>query len=73
MAAEDLRENPFRDEICAALVAKGYVEGQKGDYVMDRALDRARLLEFLERTQEPELAKFRAAHGADWQNRLLRL
>jgi type I restriction enzyme R subunit len=73
MAVEDLRENPFRDEICAALVSKGYVEGHKGDYVIDRALDGARLVEFLERTQGPELAKFRATHGADWQNRLLRL
>lgn len=73
MAVEDLRENPFRDEICAALVAKGYVEGQKGDYIIDRALDGARLVEFLERTQGPELAKFRAAHGTDWQDRLLRL
>jgi len=73
MAVEDLRENPFRDEICAALVSRGYVEGKKGDYNIEHALDGTHLVEYLERTQGSELNKFRAAHGEKWQENLLRL
>ena len=73
MSQDDLRENPFRDEICAALVAKGYEAGRKEDYDIGRALDGARLVEFLEKTQAAELVKFQATHGAKWQEKLLRL
>ena len=72
MSQDDLRENPFRDEICAALVAGGYAEGRKEDYEFGHALDGARLVEFLEKTQAAELAKFRGAYGAKWRERLLK-
>lgn len=73
MSSDDLRENPFRDEIFGALVSRGYVEGRREDYDFGHALDGARLVEFLEKTQPAELEKFRGTYGAKWRERLLKL
>lgn len=73
MSSDDLKENPFRDEIFGALTSRGYVEGRREDYDFGHALDGARLAEFLVKTQPAELAKFRAAYGAKWRERLLKL
>ena len=51
MAENDLRENPFRDEIYDYLFSHGYVAGQKADYDYKHALDTGKLFEFLEATQ----------------------
>ena len=73
MSQDDLKENPFRDEICAELVSKGYVEGRLADYDVGRALDGDRLVEYLKETQGAELEKYRAAHGGKWRDHLLKL
>ena len=61
MSSDDLKENPFRDEIFGALTSRGYVEGRRENYDFGHALDGARMTEFLEKTQPTELAKYRAA------------
>lgn len=73
MSSDDLKENPFRDEIFGALVSRGYVEGRRKDYDFGHALDGARLVEFLEKAQPAELEKFRGTYGAKWRERLLKL
>ncbi len=73
MSSDDLRENPFRDEIFGALVSRGYVEGRREDYDFGHALDGARLVEFLEKTQPAELEKFRGTYADKWRERLLKL
>lgn len=62
MATNDLRENPFRDEIFVYLLSHGYVESKKTDYDIKNALDVTHLFEFLEATQHNELAKFKAEY-----------
>ena len=73
MAEKDLRENPFRDEICDYFLAHGYVAGSKADYDYKHALDVGKLFEFLEATQPKELDKFKAAYGSRYRERYVDL
>ena len=45
MAEENLKENPFRDEIFNYFITHGYVESKKSDYDYKHALDTAKLFE----------------------------
>ena len=73
MAEDDLRENPFRDEIYDYFLAHGYVAGKKSDYNYKHALDTGKLFAFLENTQANELARFRQTYGANYQKRYVEL
>lgn len=73
MAEQDLRENPFRDEIYDYLLAHGYVAGSKADYDYKHALDTGKLFAFLEATQSEELARFKATYGSGYRQRYVDL
>jgi len=73
MAEQDLRENPFRDEIYDYLLGHGYAAGQKQDYDYKRALDVGKLFAFLEATQADELARFRETYGSRYRERYVEL
>ncbi|HMM61272.1 MAG TPA: hypothetical protein PKC25_14200 [Candidatus Rifleibacterium sp.] len=73
MAEKDLKENPFRDEIFAHLLAEGYVEGRKADYDYKHALDTGRLFEFLAATQQEELKKLQDFYKTAWKQKYLEL
>ena len=63
MAEQDLRENPFRDEIYTYLLDHGYCAGERSDYDYAHALDTGKLFAFLEATQPEELNKLKATYG----------
>ncbi len=73
MAEKDLKENPFRDEIFAHLLAEGYIEGRKADYDYKHALDTGRLFEFLATTQPEELKKLQGFYKTAWKQKYLEL
>jgi type I restriction enzyme R subunit len=73
MAREDLKENPFRDEIYDYLLNSGYCPGKKTDYDFRNALDRARLFDFLESSQKEQLEQFKATHGKGYKDRFIKL
>jgi len=73
MAGEDLRENPFRDEIYKYLLASGYAESKKADYDYKYALDEAKLFEFLENSQQEQLASFKTVYGTGYKDRFVKL
>lgn len=73
MAEENLRENPFRDEIFNYFLSHGYVESKKEDYDYKHALDTVKLFEFLENTQGKELQKFKNTYGARYKEKYIEL
>lgn len=73
MAEEDIRENPFRDEIFDYLRAHGYRSSVKADYDYKNALDTRQLFAFLEATQADELKKFKDCYGAGYKERYIEL
>lgn len=73
IAGEDLRENPFRDEIFDYLTANGYKTGYKADYNYKNALDIARLFDFLESSQKEQLKRFKATYGESYQDRFIKM
>lgn len=73
MAEENLRENPFRDEIYDYFLNHGYVESKKSDYDYKNALDTAKLFEFLESTQPIELQKLRETYGESYKDKYIEL
>lgn len=73
MAEENLRENPFRDEIFNYLITHGYVESKKSDYDYKHALDTAKLFEFLESSQPTELQKLKDTYGSAYKDKYIEL
>lgn len=73
MAERDLKENPFRDEIYAYLLAHGYCAGQASEYEFANALDTAKLFDFLEATQPAELKKLQNTYGNRYKTRFVEL
>lgn len=73
MAEENLKENPFRDEIYGYFLSHGYVESKKVDYDYKHALDTAKLFEFLEATQPKELKKLKETYGEAYKDRYIEL
>ncbi len=73
MGGENLRENPFRDEIFEYLLDHGYCESKKSDYDYRNALDRAKLFEFLEASQPDELAKLKETYGNSYKEKYIEL
>lgn len=73
MAGENLKENPFRDEIFNYLITHGYVESKKTDYDYTHALDTAKLFEFLESSQPKELQKFKSFYGSAYKTKFIML
>lgn len=73
MAGEDLRENPFRDEIFDYLLVNGYKTSYMTDYNYTNALDTAKLFEFLESSQKEQFAKFKSSYGSSYQDRYIML
>ena len=73
MAGEDLRENPFRDEIYEYLLGSGYKQSRRADYDYKNAMDTAKLLEFLESSQPEQLKRFKYTYGASFAERLIKL
>lgn len=73
MAEQDLRENPFRDEIYTYLLDHGYCAGERSDYDYVHALDTGKLFAFLEATQPEELNKLKATYGERYQSRYIDL
>lgn len=73
MAGEDLRENPFRDEIFKYLLENGYKESKKADYDFKNALDTTKLFNFLESSQKEELDKFIATYGDSYRDKFVKL
>lgn len=73
MAGEDLRENPFRDEIFDYLLENGYTKSYKADYDYKNALDTAKLFSFLESSQKEQFAKFKSSYGSSYKERFIKL
>ena len=73
MAEENLKENPFRDEIFNYLITHGYVESKKSDYDYKHALDRAKLFAFLESSQPKELQKLKDTYGSGYKDKYIEL
>lgn len=73
MAGEDLKENPFRDEIYEYLLNSGYCPSKKADYDYNNALDRAKLFEFLNGSQKRQLEQFKATHGKAYREKFIKL
>lgn len=73
MAEENLKENPFRDEIFNYFISHGYFESEKTDYDYKHALDRAKLFEFLELTQPNELQKLKDTYGELYKDKYIDL
>ncbi|MDD3268557.1 MAG: DEAD/DEAH box helicase family protein [Syntrophomonadaceae bacterium] len=73
MAEEDLRENPFRDEIYDYLLSMGYCQSKRADYDYQNAIDKAKLFEFLESSQKEQLKLFKATHGKGYKERFIKL
>lgn len=73
MAGEDLRENPFRDEIFDYLLSIGYKESMKTDYDYKNAIDTARLFEFLENSQKEQFERFKDTYKDNWVERFIKL
>lgn len=73
MAKEDLRENPFRDEIFQYLLGTGYEESKRSDYDHKYALDTAKLFEFLETSQKEQWERFKATYGESCKERFIKL
>ena len=73
MAGEDLRENPFRDEIYNYLLSIGYRESIKADYDYMNAIDRAKLFEFLENSQKEQFERFKDTYKDNWMERFIKI
>ena len=73
MAENNLKENPFRDEIFNYFLSHGYMESRKEDYDFKHALDAAKLFEFLEKTQNRELQKFKDQYGTGYKDKYIEL
>ncbi|MGB4438022.1 MAG: DEAD/DEAH box helicase family protein [Sedimentibacter sp.] len=73
MAEENLKENPFRDEIFNYFLTHGYVESKKSDYDYKHALDAAKVFEFLESTQTTELQKLKETYGKAYKDKYIEL
>ncbi|HOH89688.1 MAG TPA: type I restriction endonuclease, partial [Bacillota bacterium] len=73
MAGEDLRENPFRDEIYNYLLSIGYKESIKADYDYMNAIDRAKLFEFLENSQKEQFERFKDTYKDNWMERFIKI
>jgi len=73
LAGEDLRENPFRDEIYNYLLSIGYKESIKADYDYMNAIDRAKLFEFLENSQKEQFERFKDTYKDNWMERFIKI
>lgn len=73
VSVENLRENPFRDEIFDYLLDHGYFESKKTDYDYKNAIDRAKLFKFLEDSQPGELAKLKKTYGNSYKEKYIEL
>ncbi len=73
MSIENLRENPFRDEIYDYLIDHGYCESKKADYDYKNAIDRAKLFKFLDDSQPDELAKLKGTYGSSYKEKYIEL
>lgn len=73
MAKDNLRENPFRDEIFNYFLTHGYVESKKSDYDYKHALDTTKLFEFLEDTQQNELQKLKEMYRESYKDKYIEL
>lgn len=73
MAGEDLRENPFRDEIYQYLISTGYKESKKSDYDYKNALDTAKLFEYLESSQKENLEALKQTYGNSYKEHYIKL
>lgn len=73
MSGEDLRENPFRDEIYNYLLSTGYKESKREDYDYKNAIDQDKLFEFLENSQKEQFESFKAVYGEGFKERFVKL
>ena len=73
MTEQDLRENPFRDEIMGYLLAHGYDVSQMSDYDYHYALDKKQLFAFVADTQTEMWQTFVNYYGAQAESRFLEL
>ena len=73
MTEQDLRENPFRDEIMGYLLAHDYAVSQMIDYDYRYALDKKQLFAFVAATQTEMWQTFVNYYGAQAEARFLEL
>ena len=71
MTEQDLRENPFRDEIMGYLLAHGYDVSQMIDYDYHYALDKKQLFAFVADTQTETWRNFTNYYGTQAESRFL--
>ena len=73
MTEQDLRENPFRDEIMGYLLAHDYAVSQMIDYDYRYALDKKQLFAFVADTQTEMWQTFANYYGVQAAARFLEL
>ena len=73
MTEQDLRENPFRDEIMGYLLAHDYAVSQMSDYDYHYALDKKQLFAFVADTQTETWRNFTNYYGTQAESRFLEL